>query len=187
MTDDELSRELRRLKASSPSPREGFSDAVMQQVALRKKPRARFSLWTALRAERTLTLRFRWSQLAAASALCLAGALFVAREARRPQPVQHAVVAPTETAQPTRVRFTLQAANARSVSLTGDFNGWRPDATPMQRAADGTWTVTVPLGAGSWAYSFLVDGVVVEDPFAETYRADGFGGRNAIVRVGDQG
>jgi hypothetical protein len=185
VSDDDLQRELRGLK-SGPTPREGFTDAVMQQVSLRKKPKPKFSLWRMLRTERTITLRFRWSQLAGACAFLVVGGVFVARELRRPvAPVQHAVVAPTSGEE--RVRFALQARDAKSVSLTGDFNGWRPDATPMQRAADGTWTITVPLGSGSWAYSFVVDGQIVEDPFAETYRADGFGGRNAIVRVGEQG
>jgi 1,4-alpha-glucan branching enzyme len=86
---------------------------------------------------------------------------------------------------PTLVRFTLNAPSARGVALAGDFNGWRPDVTPLRRGGDGLWIVEVPLTRGNWSYSFVVDGKWVEDPLAESWRADGFGGKNAVVRVGD--
>ena len=98
--------------------------------------------------------------------------------------VDHAL-APASAAQQLLVRFALAAPNARAVSLAGDFNGWRADATPMVRGADGVWMVQLPLLRGNWSYSFVVDGKWVEDPLAESWRADGFGGRNAVVRVGD--
>jgi len=82
------------------------------------------------------------------------------------------------------VRFALPAKDAHTVSVAGDFNGWRPDATPLQRGADGVFRAVVPLLPGTWSYSFVVDGNWVEDPFAESYRADGFGGRNALLHIG---
>jgi hypothetical protein len=184
--DNDLKEQLRALQHSGPRPRDGFTDAVMQQVALRRKPKTSRSLFAALFAPRTITLRFRISQLLAAGGLWAVAALVGVRSLvlLRSTPVQHAVVAPGPTAQPVRVRFALVSKSAQNVSLAGDFNGWRTDTTPLQRGADGVWTVTVPLEPGSWSYSFVVDGVFVEDPLAETYRADGFGGRNAIVRVG---
>jgi hypothetical protein len=53
--------------------------------------------------------------------------------------------------------------------------------------AEADWSVTVALPEGSWSYSFVVDGKFVEDPLADGYRADGFGGKNAVVRVGHPG
>jgi hypothetical protein len=41
----------------------------------------------------------------------------------------------------------------------------------------------VALPPGSWSYSFVVDGQWVEDPDAESTREDGFGGKNALVRI----
>jgi hypothetical protein len=161
-----------------------FVDAVMRQIATRRLPRR--SWWRRMFAAREVTLRFRPASWAlAALSLVLLGAL-VARS-RHPGPT----VTVTATHQapsgdvPTLVRFTLNAPSARGVALAGDFNGWRPDVTPLRRGGDGLWIVEVPLTRGNWSYSFVVDGKWVEDPLAESWRADGFGGKNAVVRVGD--
>jgi 1,4-alpha-glucan branching enzyme len=44
------------------------------------------------------------------------------------------------------VRFGVWAPNARSVSVIGDFNGWRPDAHPLRSREDGSgiWQGFVP-------------------------------------------
>jgi 1,4-alpha-glucan branching enzyme len=138
--------------------------------------------------ERALTLRYRPAHLVGAVAL---GALVVVGLRARPAPPSAAravAAAPVHPAPPDHapvlVRFAFAAPDARQVSVAGDFNGWRTDLTPLERRPDGTWTVMLPLGAGNWSYSFVVDGKWVEDPLADTYREDGFGGRNAVVRIG---
>jgi hypothetical protein len=76
-----------------------------------------------------------------------------------------------------------------SVSLRGTMNGW--GETPMKREADGSWTVTVTLPAGTHQYKFFIDGAWPQDMAtgkddapvdeeAEGYHDDGFGGRNAV-------
>jgi hypothetical protein len=76
-----------------------------------------------------------------------------------------------------------------SVSLRGTMNGW--GETPMKREADGSWTVTVALPAGTHQYKFFIDGAWPQDMAtgkgggpvddeAEGYHDDGFGGRNAV-------
>jgi 1,4-alpha-glucan branching enzyme len=82
-----------------------------------------------------------------------------------------------------RVRFTLEAPAATTVSIVGDFNGWNPTSLPMRREADGTWTVEVPLAPGRYAYSFLVDGQLARDPAAPQARDDDFGSSNSVVMV----
>ena len=68
-------------------------------------------------------------------------------------------------------RFLLWAPNARAVSLVGEFNGWDPSATPMERIEGGVWAVFVEnIGLGG-LYKFAVtqaNGKVVwkTDPFA---------------------
>ena len=86
-------------------------------------------------------------------------------------------------------RFELNAPQAASVSLVGDFNNWNQSATPMVRSADGTgWTVTVELPAGRHVYAFVVDGAKgskwVPDPAALRAPDDGFGTPNSVVLVG---
>jgi predicted carbohydrate-binding protein with CBM48 len=175
--------DLKNLTGPSPAPRADFVDAVMRQLATRPMPR--LSLWRRLFAERQLTLRFRpatWALGAAALA-----ALFVVIARPRHLAPTVAVQTPSSPASegPVLVRFALAAPKAQTVALAGDFNAWRPEATPLQRGADGVWFIQVPLSRGNWSYSFVVDGQWVEDPLAESWRADGFGGKNAVVRVGD--
>ncbi|HPF70938.1 MAG TPA: hypothetical protein PLQ13_09725 [Candidatus Krumholzibacteria bacterium] len=79
------------------------------------------------------------------------------------------------------------APDAAAVSVVGDFNGWNPDANPLERGADGLWSATVALPAGDQAYRFVVDGTWVEDPDNGAKVADPFGGFNSIVTVGDDG
>jgi len=165
-----------------------FVDAVMRRVATRPLPRR--SAWRRLWATREVTVRVRpvsWALGAAALAIVVA---LVARPRHATAPIVVDAEAPaattaTTTTTTTIVRFALVAPNARTVALAGDFNGWRPETTPLTRGAGGVWMAEVPLARGTFSYSFVVDGKWVEDPLADSWRADGFGGRNAVVRVGD--
>ncbi|MFN3346284.1 MAG: carbohydrate-binding module family 20 domain-containing protein [Candidatus Bipolaricaulaceae bacterium] len=80
-----------------------------------------------------------------------------------------------------------------SVSLRGSFNNW--GEWPMRRQPDGTWAITVCLPAGEHQYKFYINGRWPRDmatdraggpvdPEAHGYVDDGFGGRNAVRRVG---
>jgi hypothetical protein len=83
------------------------------------------------------------------------------------------------------VRFVFVDSTAHSVSLVGDFNGWRRTTTALEVAgAEGAWTVTVPLHAGRHEYAFIVDGTRwVADPFATTVHDD-FGTESSVVTLG---
>jgi len=82
------------------------------------------------------------------------------------------------------VRFVF-VGDARTVSLVGDFNGWRAEATPLEPAGPArAWVVTLPLARGRHEYAFIVDGKRwVADPFAPA-RADDFDTNSSIVNVG---
>lgn len=83
------------------------------------------------------------------------------------------------------VLFQLEAPEAASVTMAGDFNDWDPKATPLTREADGgRWSVRLPLARGTYRYAFLIDGRRwVADPNARSL-ADDFGGSNSLVTVG---
>ena len=73
---------------------------------------------------------------------------------------------------------------ARTVQAAGDFNGWNPQATPLEPASNGAWTVTIALEPGRYEYQFVVDGDQwIADPFAVEQSEDGFGSRNAVLDV----
>ena len=67
------------------------------------------------------------------------------------------------------VTFRLQAPDAKSVALGGGplllAIGKGNSPVPLQRGADGIWTVTVgPLAPNMYIYRMIVDGVAVVDP-----------------------
>ena len=85
------------------------------------------------------------------------------------------------------VVLTLNMPQARSVSVIGSFNDWRPQSFEM-RPSNGqrVWTLTLWLPAGRYEYSFLVnEGEIVPDPRAGFYQDDGFGNQNAVLIVGN--
>jgi hypothetical protein len=135
----------------------------------------------------------RWSfhplQAIAAGLVCVviggaAAWLLVPRAPVRPSVAAGGLVAPSLS----RVRFTLVAPGAATVTIVGDFNGWNPAALPLRRAADGqTWEVEVPLSPGRYAYAFVVDGALARDPSAPQTRDDDFGSPNSIVMVSEGG
>ena len=85
--------------------------------------------------------------------------------------------------QAAMVRLTFVAPDARNVSVAGNFNKWRTDSHVMTRE-NGAWTITLPLKPGMYTYMFIVDGQHwVTDPQAESYRDDGFGYQNAVMKV----
>lgn len=71
----------------------------------------------------------------------------------------------------------------RRVCLAGEFNGWSPDAWPMERGSDGVFRREVPLARGVYRYKFVVDGEWTPDP-ANPLREEG-GHGNSVRVVGD--
>jgi 1,4-alpha-glucan branching enzyme len=82
------------------------------------------------------------------------------------------------------VRLVLLQPGARSVSVAGDFNGWNPAQTPLERSDGGMWTATIPLKPGRYQYMFVIDGKQwIADPLAAEETTDGFGAQNAVLDV----
>lgn len=85
---------------------------------------------------------------------------------------------------PVATQFVLDRADARSVSLVGDFNDWQGGALPLTRLESGLWTVTVPLAPGRHVYAFLVDGtLMVADPRAPKAGDADYGREGSVVMV----
>jgi 1,4-alpha-glucan branching enzyme len=81
---------------------------------------------------------------------------------------------PGTQAEQQGVHFAVWAPNAREVSLVGDFNGWQPDAHPMEQihSGSGVWETFVPEALEGNRYKYRIvsqhHGYQVEkaDPFA---------------------
>ncbi len=79
------------------------------------------------------------------------------------------------------VLFTLDAPDARTVSVVGDWNRWNPAAQPLERK-EGLWRITVPLKKGSvYFYNFLIDGAKwITDPSQLAVSEDSFGKKSIL-------
>lgn len=78
---------------------------------------------------------------------------------------------------------TLDAPEARAVSIVGDFNHWDPHAHPLQRDARGRWSRRLRLESGWYEYRFLVDGEWWDDPASSQRVANPFGSTNNLREV----
>ncbi len=82
-------------------------------------------------------------------------------------------------------RFSLEAPDAHSVHLTGDFVSW--DGQPLALEwieGRGRWEIGIPLKKGrSYRYNFIIDGHTwVVDPHADVNVDDGFGSSSSLLR-----
>jgi 1,4-alpha-glucan branching enzyme len=89
-----------------------------------------------------------------------------------------------------RVTFRLPAAavaNARKVTLVGEFNNWDPEATPLSRLETGDFAVTIQLDRGKeYRFRYLIDGERWENDWsADKYVKGPFGSDDSVVAVRD--
>jgi len=94
------------------------------------------------------------------------------------------------------VTFRISAPYADSVQLSAAFLPTKKMQTSfgamdvpinqnLTKNEKGVWSITLPLPEPElYTYSFIVDGKSwVPDPGAEVFQDDGFGSRNAVLRV----
>jgi hypothetical protein len=81
------------------------------------------------------------------------------------------------------VTFTLahSGLDGHRVAVVGDFNGWDPGATPMDRE-DGAYTATVTLAPGRYRFRYLSeDGAWFNDDAADDYEPNEYGGQDSVL------
>jgi len=81
------------------------------------------------------------------------------------------------------IRLGLNAHNAKSVWVVGNFNDWKPGMSSLTEFGSGNWFTYLPLDPGRYEYQFLVDGKRVDDPAARDYVSNPDGGKNAVLLV----
>jgi 1,4-alpha-glucan branching enzyme len=79
------------------------------------------------------------------------------------------------------VLFSLDAPDARSVSVVGDWNHWDPAANRLA-LSNGLWQTTVKLKKGAaYFYNFLIDGERwITDPSRLAVSEDSFGKKSVL-------
>lgn len=151
------------------------------------------SLWDRMRALITVPRTLEWNLGGAMAAACVAVVVMAGVVKMVPDRIVEvpAVATPVQTiaANTNRefkvfVRLVLLQPGAQSVSVAGDFNGWNPEQTKLERSEGGIWTATIPLKPGRYQYMFVIDGKQwIADPLASEASGDGFGSENAVLDV----
>ena len=150
-------------------------------------------LWDRVRMAITMPHTLEWNLAGAMAAACvavvaMAGVLRMMPERIVEVPVGQApvqtIASPANPEPKVFVRLVLLQPGAQSVSVAGDFNGWNPGQTKLERSEGGVWTATIPLRPGRYQYMFVIDGKQwIADPLAGEASGDGFGSENAVLDV----
>jgi anti-sigma factor RsiW len=178
---DSFSRAL-RMVAEGPRPAvpPSFTEDVMKRlppVVMPLGARIRTFLFSGR------TLRWNMATALATALVLIVSMLVVSRQYVAPMGPAAALRQAAQESSVT-VRLNLYAPQAGKVAVSGDFNKWQVDADVMSRQDGGVWTIDIKLKPGVYTYMFVVDGKAwVTDPDAETYQDDGFGNKNAVMRV----
>ena len=119
--------------------------------------------------------------------LVLMGGVAIATVLRYQPPVGPELPAQAQARdQRVTTRFVLVAPEASSVSVTGDFVGWKQEGIPLERdpSGNGLWVAVVRLRPGVHQYAFVIDGSEWRaDPNAVSQLDDGFGQKNSVLLV----
>ena len=88
-----------------------------------------------------------------------------------------------------KIVFVCHAQAAQNVFLTGSFNGWDPQTTPMQIQEEDMWRAELELAPGQYEYKFVVDGAWCCEPGREDSAPcpgcvpNSFGTMNRVVEI----
>ena len=86
------------------------------------------------------------------------------------------------------VRFHLPAdVGASSASVVGEFNDWSPTRHVLERRADGSFELAVPIATGTrYRYRYFLDGERWENDWhADAYEPNEFGGDDSVLDLTD--
>ena len=84
-----------------------------------------------------------------------------------------------------KVTFSIEAEEAKKVSVVGSFNNWNVKKAPLKKLKNGTFKGTIDLEKDSaYEFKYLVDGTYVNDAAADAYAWNDFAGaENSVVNV----
>ncbi len=177
-------RMLEAFRAASPAQAapHWLESRVMAEIEALPEPGRFARAWQWATRPRQVTVRPGMAGLAAAAVVA---ALFLLPIDRTGGLADGSPGVPAPgTASLVYVEFTLQAPEARSVSVGGDFDAWAGAHSLEDPDGDGVWSGRIPIEPGVHEYMFLVDDEQwVTDPRATRYHDDGFGNRNAVLAV----
>lgn len=189
--------------ASSPSeePSPAFAKRTMEQVARaessRPAPQTLLERWWRALTRPLITIPVRPVSTVAVLVIGIAVAWLVGPLTFSPPPgsgteqthtttsMQTTAAAANQQAETVWTRFVYMADDAKSVAVAGDFSQWEPIPLSPRTVNDKTvWTGLVAISRGEHEYQFVIDGTRwVTDPLAPVKHDDGFGAKNAVLKL----
>jgi len=171
---------------SAPAAPPNFTENLMAKIS-REEIQIQSTWMDRLKKQVTIPqLSFRFAGAAAITAIFVFLAFtFLFNFSGLPgQPNQKEAVA-----QQVEVTFTISGINANQIAVAGDFNSWNTSANQLEDPdGDGIWTGKMQLEPGRYEYMLVVDdGKWVTDPNAKVYANDGFGSKNAVLFINNNG
>ena len=84
-----------------------------------------------------------------------------------------------------KVTFSIEAKDATSASVIGDFNGWNPADGILSKLKTGTFKNTFDLPKdASYEFKYVIDGVYVNEPESDSFVFNEFAGaENGVLAL----
>ena len=84
-----------------------------------------------------------------------------------------------------KVTFSIEAKEANTAAVVGDFNNWNPSEGELSKLKNGTFKAAFDLPKdNSFEFKYIVDGNYVNEPEADSYRWNEFANaENSVLEV----
>ena len=84
-----------------------------------------------------------------------------------------------------KVTFTVEAKEANTASVVGDFNNWNPNAGELSKLKNGTFKGIFDVNKdAAYEFKYVIDGAFVNEPEADSYKWNEFAGaENSVLEV----
>lgn len=84
-----------------------------------------------------------------------------------------------------KVTFSIEAKEAVTAYVIGDFNNWDPKEGELSKLKNGTFKATFDVDKdNSYEFKYVIDGAFVNDDTADSYKWNDFAGaENSVLEV----
>lgn len=84
-----------------------------------------------------------------------------------------------------KVTFSVEAKDASTAAVVGDFNDWKVEEGSLSKLKNGTFKATFEVDKdASYEFKYLVDGQYLNEPESDSFKWNDFAGcENGVLEV----
>lgn len=84
-----------------------------------------------------------------------------------------------------KVTFSVDAKDANSAAVVGDFNNWNTDAGELGKLKNGTFKGVFEVEKdAAYEFKYIIDGAYVNEPAADAFKWNDYAGaENSVLAV----